>query len=66
MWEGWVVENFDKCHNFLFSYALFDMDGHQVPQPLVIEVGETLKKILKEVCFIFEFIRRASIGNLDV
>ncbi|KAK9117973.1 hypothetical protein Scep_016066 [Stephania cephalantha] len=32
----------------LESYALFDMDGHQVPQQLVIDVGETFKRILKE------------------
>ncbi|CAN6455277.1 unnamed protein product [Victoria cruziana] len=32
----------------LESYALFDMDGNQVPQELVAEVGETFKKILKE------------------
>lgn len=25
------------------------MDGHQVPQELVIEVGEAFEKILKEV-----------------
>ncbi|RVW47688.1 putative polyamine oxidase 4 [Vitis vinifera] len=28
--------------------TLFDMDGHQVPQKMVVEVGETFKKILKE------------------
>lgn len=32
-----------------FSYTLFDMDGHQVPQRLVKEVGDIFKKILKEV-----------------
>ncbi|RVW83236.1 putative polyamine oxidase 4 [Vitis vinifera] len=32
----------------LESCTLFDMDGHQVPQKMVIEVGETFKKILKE------------------
>ncbi|XP_065850674.1 probable polyamine oxidase 4 [Euphorbia lathyris] len=32
----------------LESYMLFGMDGHQVPQHLVIEVGEIFKKILKE------------------
>lgn len=25
------------------------MDGHQIPQQMVIEVGETFKRILKEV-----------------
>jgi hypothetical protein len=28
---------------------LFDIDGHQVPQQTVIEVGETFKRILEEV-----------------
>ncbi|KAF2314768.1 hypothetical protein GH714_033496 [Hevea brasiliensis] len=32
----------------LESYTLFDMDGHQVPQRLVKEVGDIFKKILKE------------------
>ncbi|GAV61729.1 Amino_oxidase domain-containing protein, partial [Cephalotus follicularis] len=32
----------------LESYALFDMDGHQVPQQIVIEVGDTFKRILNE------------------
>ncbi|KAI8029507.1 putative polyamine oxidase 4 [Camellia lanceoleosa] len=32
----------------LESYALFDMDGRQVPQQMVIEVGEAFKRILKE------------------
>lgn len=32
----------------LESYTLFDMDGHQIPQQMVIEVGEAFKKILKE------------------
>ncbi|KAF9624091.1 hypothetical protein IFM89_007789 [Coptis chinensis] len=32
----------------LESYVLFDMDGYQVPQRLVIEVGDTFKKILEE------------------
>ncbi|GMP26780.1 hypothetical protein CsSME_00003074 [Camellia sinensis var. sinensis] len=35
----------------LESYALFDMDGRQVPQQMVIEVGEAFKRILKEVSF---------------
>lgn len=33
----------------LFSYALFDMDGHQVPQTLVTEVGEVFETLLEEV-----------------
>ncbi|KAL4200624.1 hypothetical protein AMTRI_Chr02g212090 [Amborella trichopoda] len=32
----------------LESYALFDMDGHQVPQELVTEVGKLFESILKE------------------
>nr|CAD1821170.1 unnamed protein product [Ananas comosus var. bracteatus] len=32
----------------LESYALFGRDGHQVSQQLVIEVGETFERILKE------------------
>ncbi|KDP35703.1 hypothetical protein JCGZ_10475 [Jatropha curcas] len=32
----------------LESYTLFDKDGHQIPQQLVIEVGEIFKRILKE------------------
>ncbi|KAI3499720.1 hypothetical protein L1887_35529 [Cichorium endivia] len=32
----------------LESYMLFDKEGHQVPQQIVIEVGEAFKKILKE------------------
>ncbi|XP_020249763.1 probable polyamine oxidase 4 [Asparagus officinalis] len=32
----------------LESYALFDKDGQQVPQQLVIEVGELFERILKE------------------
>ncbi|XP_041002484.1 probable polyamine oxidase 4 isoform X2 [Juglans microcarpa x Juglans regia] len=32
----------------LESYTLYDVEGHQVPQQMVIEVGETFKRILKE------------------
>ncbi|XP_038697275.1 probable polyamine oxidase 4 [Tripterygium wilfordii] len=32
----------------LESYTLYDIDGRQIPQQVVIEVGETFKKILKE------------------
>ncbi|XP_020572295.1 probable polyamine oxidase 4 [Phalaenopsis equestris] len=32
----------------LESYALFGKDGHQVPQELVIKVGEVFERILKE------------------
>lgn len=37
----------------LFSYALFDMDGHQVPQSLVTEVGEVFESLLEEVSVLF-------------
>ncbi|PON56416.1 FAD/NAD(P)-binding domain containing protein [Parasponia andersonii] len=33
---------------FICSYALFDMDGNQVPQELVTKVGEAFESILKE------------------
>ncbi|CAM6030844.1 unnamed protein product [Sphagnum balticum] len=32
----------------LESYALFDMEGHQVPQALVVEVGEVFECLLEE------------------
>ncbi|XP_077243793.1 polyamine oxidase 2-like [Tasmannia lanceolata] len=32
----------------LESYALFDMDGHQVPQELVTKIGKTFESILEE------------------
>ncbi|KAG6720681.1 hypothetical protein I3842_03G073800 [Carya illinoinensis] len=32
----------------LESYTLYDVEGHQVPQQMVIEGGETFKRILKE------------------
>ncbi|KAL0462482.1 UNVERIFIED_CONTAM: putative polyamine oxidase 4 [Sesamum latifolium] len=32
----------------LESYALFDTNGHQVPQSMVVEVGVAFKKILEE------------------
>lgn len=32
-----------------FSFALFDMDGKQVPQQMVVEVGDIFKRILTEV-----------------
>lgn len=38
---------------FLYSYALFEKDGNQIPQELVTEVGEAFESILKEVRFIF-------------
>jgi polyamine oxidase len=34
----------------LESYALFDMDGNQVPQELVTQIGVTFERILEEVC----------------
>lgn len=42
--------------NVLRSYALFDMDGNQVPQELVTKVGEAFESILKEasdILFLF-------------
>lgn len=32
----------------LESYSLFDMEGHQVPQQLVTEVGEAFERVLEE------------------
>ncbi|EPS67202.1 hypothetical protein M569_07574, partial [Genlisea aurea] len=36
----------------LESYALFDMEGNQVPQDLVTKIGETFEKILEETSLI--------------
>ncbi|KAM0047915.1 putative non-specific polyamine oxidase [Helianthus debilis subsp. tardiflorus] len=36
----------------LESYALFDMDGNQVPQELVSQVGITFETILEEACIL--------------
>jgi len=33
----------------LYSCMLFNIDGHQVPQQMVMEVGDTFKRILAEV-----------------
>ncbi|KAK1322470.1 putative polyamine oxidase 4 [Acorus calamus] len=41
-------DNSVLCDHDLESYALFDMDGRQVPQQLVNEVQENFKRILKE------------------
>jgi len=40
------------CH---FSYTLFDKEGRQVPQQMVIEVGDTFKRILEEVDLLTNF-----------
>lgn len=32
-----------------FSFALFNIDGKQVPQQMVVEVGDVFKRILTEV-----------------
>lgn len=32
-----------------FSYALFDMEGKQVPQELVTKVGQVFEAVLEEV-----------------
>lgn len=37
------------------SYALFDMDGNQVPQELVAQVGELFESILKEVNVVIQY-----------
>ena len=39
----------------LCSYALFDMDGNQVPSKLVREVGEAFESILEEESIVFCF-----------
>ncbi|CAL2244505.1 unnamed protein product [Prunus armeniaca] len=46
----------------LESYALFDMDGSQVPQEMVIEVGNTFKQILKET----EKVRNENTDDMSV
>lgn len=46
---------FNKCYCSFFSYALFDMDGNQVPQELVTLVGEKFENILKEACLFYIF-----------
>lgn len=48
-----IIQSFlDQLYPFvLFSYALYDMDGNQVPQELVTKIGETFESILKEVLF---------------
>ena len=43
----------DNVFFFLCSYALFDMDGHQVPQELVTKVGEAFECILKEASVVY-------------
>ncbi|KAK3001053.1 hypothetical protein RJ639_021026 [Escallonia herrerae] len=42
--EKYLIDDFVLA----LSYMLFDMDGHQVPQQMVIEVGDAFKRILKE------------------
>lgn len=46
----------------LESYTLFNEDGSQVPQQMVIEVGETFKRILKET----EKVRNENIEDMSV
>lgn len=38
--------------NVFFSYALFDMEGKQVPQELVTKVGQVFEAILEEVGYL--------------
>lgn len=33
------------------SYALFDTNGNQIPQELVVRVGEVFENILQEVAY---------------
>ncbi|KAJ8752174.1 hypothetical protein K2173_003782 [Erythroxylum novogranatense] len=46
----------------LESYMLFDMDGNQICQQLVIEVGNTFKRILKET----EKVRDDNIDDMSI
>ncbi|KAK4593977.1 hypothetical protein RGQ29_017877 [Quercus rubra] len=46
----------------LESYALFDMDGNQVPQELVTKVGEAFESILKET----DKIREESSSDMSI
>ncbi|XP_026408025.1 probable polyamine oxidase 4 [Papaver somniferum] len=46
----------------LESYVLFDMEGNQIPQQLVMEVGNTFRKILKET----EKVRNESVDDMSV
>ncbi|PIN01825.1 Amine oxidase [Handroanthus impetiginosus] len=46
----------------LESYALFDMDGKQVPQELVSRVGETFESILKET----DLVRQESSEDMSI
>ncbi|KAL0298059.1 UNVERIFIED_CONTAM: Polyamine oxidase 2 [Sesamum angustifolium] len=46
----------------LESYALFDMDGNQVPQELVSKVGVTFESILKET----ELVRQESSEDMSI
>lgn len=38
---------------------LFDMDGRQVPQNTVVQVGDAFKKILCEVCLYSKLLKNA-------
>ncbi|KAL3615318.1 Polyamine oxidase 2 [Castilleja foliolosa] len=46
----------------LESYALFDMEGNQVPQDLVTKVGETFEGILKET----DLLRQESSEDMSI
>lgn len=45
--------NSDKTDVF-FSYALFDMEGKQVPQELVTKVGQVFEVVLEEVGYLWK------------
>ncbi|CAI9754467.1 unnamed protein product [Fraxinus pennsylvanica] len=46
----------------LESYALYDMDGNQVPQELVSKTGETFESILKET----DLVRQEFSGDMSI
>ncbi|KAK7841371.1 putative polyamine oxidase 2 [Quercus suber] len=50
----------------LESYALFDMDGNQVPQELVTKVGEAFESILKEAIFFTDKIREELSSDMSI
>lgn len=39
----------------MYSYALFDTSGHQVPQELVQNIGVVFETILKEVPVLIKY-----------
>ncbi|KAK6238494.1 hypothetical protein QUC31_003963 [Theobroma cacao] len=49
----------------LESYALFDMDGRQVPQELVTKVGEAFECILKEASVVYLLTDKVRLEHSD-